>query len=158
MRKPSGFLGNRMEPEGTGDQSPSPSKLIALGVQKVLLPTRTCLTQTGAGCCKTFLEGIFLCMSFVFTLSRHGFARRAPLTSLQHAQVPHKSRQGPHVKTQLWQQTSTQHARVPHKSRQGPHMKKQLWQQRQLVSRNLFQGACKILKCHETCSKALVKF
>ena len=82
MRKPSGFLGNRREPAGTGDQSPSPSKLIALGVQKVLLPTRTCLTQTGASCCKIFLEGMFPCMSFVFTLSRHGFARRGPLTVL----------------------------------------------------------------------------
>ena len=88
-QKPSGFLGNRREPAGTGDQSPSPSKLIALGVQKVLLPTRTCLTQTGASCCKTFLEGMFPCMSFVFTLSRHGFARRGPKLGCKSACFSH---------------------------------------------------------------------
>ena len=69
--------------------SPSPSKLIALGVQKVLLPTRTCLTQTGASCCKTFLEGMFPCMSFVFTLSRHGFARRGPKLGCKSACFSH---------------------------------------------------------------------
>ena len=82
MRKPSGFLGNRREPAGTGDQSPSPSKLIALGVQKVLLPTRTCLTQTGASCCKTFLEGMFPCMSFVFYVVSARFCTAGPKAGL----------------------------------------------------------------------------
>ena len=59
-------------------RNPSPNTFIALGVQKDLPPTRFCLTQTFTSWGKSFLEGMFSCFSFVFVLSRHGFAWRGP--------------------------------------------------------------------------------